>query len=272
VLVDLHSHTDASDGLFAPAKLLAAAVAAKIDVLAVTDHDTIDGIAAAREAAKQFPTLKLVPGIEITCWVNQTEIHVLGLGLNPAAPGLVDWLSRLIQERVDRLLRMRDQLAAIGIELDVSALLAPGRVGSVGRPHIARLLVSGGHAKDNEDAFKRFLVAGRPGHVERLKLSAADAIRRIHEAGGVAIQAHPGQMGKDEDLPQLLKWGLDGLEVFHPDHTPQMRHRYANFVSDHDLIATGGSDFHGDDDHHGSKLGSRGTPDSDWKKITDRLR
>lgn len=272
--VDLHSHTTASDGLLAPAELLAAAAAAKIDVLAVTDHDTIDGISAARVAAEKLPSLTLIPGIEITCWVNQTEIHVLGLGIRPETPGLTDWLARLMEERVNRLQRMAEQLARIGIVLDISEFLAPSRIGSVGRPHIARLLIAGGHAKDMEEAFQRYLVNGRPGHVERLKLSAADAIRRVHEAGGVAIQAHPGQMGKDEDLPQLLDWGLDGLEVFHPDHTPAMKHRYAHIVDDRKLIATGGSDFHGDADHHGhgSRLNAKfGTPASDWQRITDRI-
>lgn len=271
MIVDLHSHTRASDGLLGPAELVAAAAAAKCDVLAVTDHDTIDGLALASAEAAKHPGLTFLPGIEITCWVNQTEIHVLGLGIKAETPGLNEWLTRLMDERVDRFRRMGEQLRALGIELDLDSVLVPGRIGSVGRPHLARLLVAGGHAKDLEDAFQRYLVAGKPGHVERLKLSAADAIRRIHEAGGVAIQAHPGQMGKDEDLPQLVKWGLDGLEVFHPDHSAKMRHRYANFVSDHTLIATGGSDFHGDHERHGTRLGQRATPDDDWKKLADRV-
>ncbi len=269
MIVDLHSHTQASDGLFSAERLIAEAVERKVDVLAVTDHDTLDGIAAA-EAAAAGTSLRVLPGIEITCHVDATEIHLLGLGIRPAAPGLAEWLRLLRDQRVERLRRIAAALEALGMAIDVTPYLAPGRAGTVGRPHIARLLVENGYARGFDDAFDRFLSPGRPAFVERVRMPADEAIRRVHGAGGVAVQAHPGQMGDDRHLERLVGWGLDGLEVYHPDHTPEMRRRYVDAVDRFGLIATGGSDFHGDKGH-GAPLGVGRTPDAEWKKIEVRI-
>ena len=272
MIVDLHSHTTASDGLLSPEQLVAAAVARGVDVLAVTDHDTVDALARCEAAAAAHGSLRLVPGVEISCFVDVTEIHVLGLGIRPGAAGFREWLGTLIEQRVARIHRMASVLEDHGIRLDVSELVRPGRVGSVGRPHIARLLVSGGHVRDIDEAFKKWLSPGRPAYVDRLRLPAKEAIEKIHEAGGVAIQAHPGQMGRDEDIPRLIEWGLDGFEVFHPDHTHAMKNRYANLCDQRGLLASGGSDYHGIDGpgRHGAPLGSRTTPDSTWSEIERR--
>lgn len=269
MIVDLHSHTTASDGNFSPAALLQRAVDQGVDVLAITDHDTLDGIPLAIEAAKSLP-IKLIAGIEITCYVDATEIHVLGLGLRHDAGGLREWLKTLMDDRLARLHRIRDSLASHGIDLDLSEILTPQRIGSVGRPHIARLLIKHGHAKNMDQAFDRWLSPGRPAFIERMRLPAEEAIRRIHDAGGVAVQAHPGQMGRDEDIPRLVGWGLDGLEVFHPDHDPTMKARYARMTDDHGLIATGGSDFHSAEYAHGAVLGARSTPAKHWDEIDRR--
>lgn len=270
MIVDLHSHTTASDGALEPEALVAAAVARGVNVLAVTDHDTVDGITRCRAAAATGP-LRLLAGVEISCFVEATEIHVLGLGIDPDAPGFRDWLSQLIAIRVERIHRMTSVLEDHGIKIDISDLVRPGRVGSIGRPHIARLLINGGHVRNIDEAFKRWLSPGRPAHVERLRVPAKDAIEKIHDAGGVAVQAHPGQMGRDEDIPTLLEWGLDGLEVFHPDHTHAMKNRYAHLCDKHGIIATGGSDYHGID-AHGAPLGSRSTPESSFAVIEKRAR
>jgi 3',5'-nucleoside bisphosphate phosphatase len=270
MIVDLHSHTTASDGALEPEALVAAAVARGVNVLAVTDHDTVDAITRCRAAAATGP-MRLLAGVEISCFVDATEIHVLGLAINPESPGFRDWLSQLIAVRVERIHRMAAVLEDHGIRIDVSDLVRPGRVGSVGRPHIARLLIDGGHVRNIDDAFKKWLSPGRPAHVERLRVPAKDAIEKVHEAGGVAVQAHPGQMGRDEDIPTLLEWGLDGLEVFHPDHNHAMKNRYANLCADRGIIATGGSDYHGID-QHGAPLGSRSTPAAAFAEIEKRAR
>ena len=273
MIVDLHSHTTASDGLLSPSALLDLAVARGVDVLAITDHDTVDGVklALADNAARGL-RVRLLPGIEISCFVDSTEIHILGLGIDPATAGLEEWLNGLKVERVRRIERIGEALASHGIRVDLEPLLDARKVGTVGRPHIARLLIRQGHAKNIDDAFDRWLSPGRPAFVERLRLSAEEAIRRIHDAGGVAIQAHPGQMGKDADIPRLLEWGLDGLEVWHPDHTREMRKRYERMAEAHGLIATGGSDFHAANDGHGATtLGARSTPEPQFDAIEDRI-
>ena len=270
MIVDLHSHTTASDGALEPEALIAAAIERKVDVLAVTDHDTVDALVRCGAAAAGT-SLRLIGGVEISCFVDMTEIHVLGLGIRHDSAGFREWLGKLIAVRVERIQRMASVLEDHGIKLDISDLVRPGRIGSVGRPHIAKMLVAGGHARNIDDAFKKWLSPGRPAHVERLRLSAQEAIEQVHAAGGVAIQAHPGQMGRDQDLPTLMSWGLDGLEVFHPDHTFAMKNRYANLCDIHGLIATGGSDYHGLD-AHGAPLGSRSTPDAGWKTIQERAR
>lgn len=273
ILVDLHSHTTASDGLFEPEALVAEAAGRGLDVLAVTDHDTIDGVERCAVAAAAHPSLRLLPGVEVSCFVDATEIHVLGLGIRAGAAGFREWLAQLIEERIARVHRIAAALETHGIRLDVTELVRAGRSGSVGRPHIARLLVSGGHVRDVDEAFRRWLSPGRPAYTERLRVDAREAISRIHDAGGVAIQAHPGQMGKDEDIPRLIAWGLDGLEVHHPDHTHAMRERYARVCDRLGLIASGGSDFHGIDGNgrHGAPLGSRTTPESAWARIERRI-
>lgn len=271
-IVDLHSHTTASDGLLTPAQLLDEAVRRGVAVLAITDHDTLDGVKVAiSDARARALPLRLVPGIEISCFVDETEIHVLGLGLKPETAGLDAWLRELMDQRVDRLRRMAEVLMRHGIQIDLSEVLTPQKIGSVGRPHIARLLIAGGHAKDIDDAFRKWLSPGRPAHVDRLRVPAQEAIRRIHEAGGIAIQAHPGQMGKDADIPRLIGWGLDGLEVHHPDHTRAMRKRYAKMVADSGLLGSGGSDFHSKSDHHGASVGSSATTLENWQRIEPRL-
>lgn len=269
MIVDLHSHTTASDGTFSPTALLQRAVDQGVDILAITDHDTVDAMPEAVPAAAKLP-IKLVPGIEVTCFVDATEIHVLGLGIRPDADGFRDWLKGLMAQRVDRLHKIRAELLKHHIDLDITSIVQPNRVGSVGRPHIAKLLIAGGHAKDMDDAFKKWLSPGRPAFVDRLRVTAEESIKRIHDAGGIAVQAHPGQLGKDADIPRLVEWGLDGLEVFHPDHTPAMKNRYANMTSDLNLIATGGSDFHSNEGHHGSVLGARSTPHKQWDEIDRR--
>ncbi len=269
MIVDLHSHTTASDGLYAPSALLQRAVDQGVNILAITDHDTVDAIPLAIEHAKSLP-LKLIQGIEITCYAGTTEIHVLGLGVRHDAPGFREWLCGLMQERLERLMKIADVLKSHGIELDLSKVLTPGRIGSVGRPHIARLLIAGGHVKNIDQAFNKWLSPGRPAFVERMRLPAEEAIKRVHDAGGIAVQAHPGQMGKDEDIPKLVEAGLDGLEVFHPDHSWQMKARYSRMTDELGLIATGGSDFHSNEEHHGAALGARCTPAKHWDEIERR--
>lgn len=268
MLIDLHSHTTASDGLLEPGELAVAAADAGIDVLGVTDHDTVDGISQARTMAGELD-LEILGGIEISCFHNGLEIHILGLGIDEHANGLADFLQQLMDARVERFRAMVERLADLGVELDAEEILASTE-SSVGRPHVARALIEAGHVASIHEAFDRYLNRGKPAYVERFKLEARTAIERIHAAGGVAVQAHPGAMGRDTDIPGLVEAGLDGLEAFHPEHSPSARGRYEKFAQEYDLLLTGGSDFHGDDAGRATRLGQCTTAEQQFNDLQER--
>jgi predicted metal-dependent phosphoesterase TrpH len=269
MIVDLHAHTTASDGVLEPAVLVQAAARASVDVLGITDHDTVDGIAEAQQAAVGSST-EILPGIEVSCFSGSTEIHILGLGIDPEAPGLQTWLDGLMSRRQERFHEMVERLGQMGMEIDANAILADKHSGSVGRPHIARALVAAGHAESVDEAFFRFLNKGQPAYVERYQLASREAIEWIHRAGGCAVQAHPGAMGNDNDIPSLAAEGLDGIEAHHPDHNADRRQHYCLIAQELNLLTTGGSDFHGDAAGRATGLGQRSTPPDQYTQLLER--
>lgn len=268
MIIDLHSHTTASDGVLSPEALIHAATDAGVDVLAVTDHDTVDGLTRAHQTTRP-EGLIILGGIEISCFFGNTELHVLGLGIEATASGLTTWLRTLMTRRIERMRGMVERLEEMGFELDADAILASAGSGSVGRPHIARALVASGQVDSFEQAFNRYLNRGQPAYVERFKLGVTEAIERIHTAGGVAVQAHPGAMGNDEDIPALVEIGLDGLEVNHPEHGPQLRARYNAMAEEMNLLVTGGSDFHGDSAGRATHLGQCTTDPAQFDRLVE---
>ncbi|HTO68721.1 MAG TPA: PHP domain-containing protein [Myxococcota bacterium] len=252
---DFHTHTRASDGSETPTELLRRAAANKVVCLAVTDHDTIDGVAEARDAGARAG-VEVLAGIELS--VNEADgvrtLHVLGLGLDDGHPALRARLAELRSSRESRAARIVGHLRAAGIALELAAVEAHARGGSVGRPHVARALVDAGAARDVEDAFARWLRRGRPGYEPNAALSAREAIALVHAAGGVAVLAHPplsggidAPGGLDAFVERLVPLGLDGLEVWHPNHKPAQTRRLRRLAETHALLETGGSDFHGAD-------------------------
>ncbi|MEW6309243.1 MAG: PHP domain-containing protein [Bacillota bacterium] len=242
-LVDLHVHSSASDGILAPREAVAAAVRCGLAGLALTDHDTVAGLAEA-QAEATASGLRFLPGVELSADGCGSEIHVLGYGLDFADTTLLATLQRFQENRAVRATHIIDRLAALGLPLHLDEVLALAGEAALGRAHIARALVGRGYAPDTRTAFHWFLTPGRPGYVPRTRLAATDAIRLVREAGGVAVLAHPGT-GGDDMLPGLVEAGLRGLEVYHPDHTPVQRSRYLEVCQRHGLVATGGSDYHG---------------------------
>lgn len=265
-MIDLHSHTTASDGTLAPEELVRQAAAAGIRTLAVTDHDTTAAVAACiRAVEEQALPLRIVPGIELSARWKGREVHVLGHFLDPDHEEL---LGHLASFRDDRRSRMEAMVARLrSLKLDVSMEEVDeirGGEGSYGRPHLARLLVAKGHARDFQDAFDRWIGKGSPGWVERPFPDATEAIALIRRAGGCAAVAHPALSGLFEpDLRALTGAGLAGLEVDHPGHTPDVRRSLRELARKLGLSATAGSDFHaaGDD---GSRLGTEGMETSDF--------
>jgi 3',5'-nucleoside bisphosphate phosphatase len=243
--VDLHTHTTASDGTYAPRDLVAEAASRGVRVLAVTDHDSTEGLAEAIDEAERRRPLEIVPGIEINCDVEGAEIHVLGYLMDWQAEWFQDFCREQRRERRARIHRMVERLAAIGMPLDADEVFAIVKEGSAGRPHVAQVMVARGYVKTVREAFDKYLGSGKPGHVPRKKVTPEDAVRIIRKAGGVPVFAHPGLADRDELIPGLIAAGLMGIECYYTEHSAAQRASYLQICKDHDLVATGGSDFHG---------------------------
>ncbi|MBI1809449.1 MAG: PHP domain-containing protein [Gemmatimonadetes bacterium] len=241
--VDLHAHTTASDGARSPLETVTAAAGAGLAALAITDHDTVGGVAAAIAAAAAFG-VRIVPGIELSVFDGDREVHLLGLHLDRLEL-IEDALADIRDARVARAVTIVGKLNALGVPVTVEAVLAEAAGGAVGRPHVARAIIAGGWARDQRDAFDRYLGAGRPANVEKRRLELAEGIRLVHEAGGIAVVAHPGPDGRREFVEPAVAMGLDGLEVRHPGHSAEDVRRIAALVRHFDLVPSGGSDWHG---------------------------
>lgn len=250
--VDLHTHSRRSDGVLEPRALVAAAAAAGVRLLALTDHDTLAGVRELRSAgAPPLPAgLELVAGIELSTTVDgDRELHLLGYGLDPDNDRLEARLAAFRAERRRRFERIVDRLRAIGCPVDEAlAGLDLAATDALGRPTIARALVAAGYASSVADAFERFLGRGGPAYVPRPKLDPPAAIGLVREAGGVAVLAHPADVLPDEPLMDaLVEAGLAGLEVHYRGYPPEVVATLAAIARRHRLLATGGTDFHGDD-------------------------
>ncbi|MDQ2929214.1 MAG: PHP domain-containing protein [Gemmatimonadota bacterium] len=236
-------HSTASDGSVAPAGVVAAAHQAGLTAIALTDHDTVDGIAAAQAAGASLG-VRVVAGVELSAVDDGDEIHVLGLHLTHPehiAAALLD----LREARRDRAKTTVEKLNSLGIPVTLEAVFAAAGDGAVGRPHIARAMVAGGWARDFRDAFDRYLGNGRPACVEKRTVTFEEAARLIHDAGGLAVYAHPGGDASRADVEELAALGLDAVEVRHPSHTADEVVRLAAIADELGLVPSGGSDWHG---------------------------
>ena len=272
-MIDLHTHTTASDGRCTPAELVARASAAGVKVLAVTDHDTVAGCAAAAEACARA-RIEFVPGIEVTAVAAGADVHVLGYFVQPGAVALEAFLAEQRQRRVDRVREMIARLVPHGIILDADIILEPGITDStkaVGRPWIARALVDGGHVPNISEAFNRWLARGRPAFVPRIGAAPEEVFERIHAAGGIASLAHPVLVKHDEWLPGYAQAGLDALEVYHSDHDEMTTAHYLGIAKTLRLGVSGGSDYHADDAHGGGGPGRVSLPRKHYEGL-HRLR
>ena len=257
-MIDLHTHTTASDGRLAPADLVARAATAGVTVLSVTDHDTTAAAAASAAACAQA-RIEFVPGIEITAVVDGTDIHILGYFIDPGAARLMAFLAKQRSRRVDRIRQMVERLGGLGIALDADAILRPSLDDgskAAGRPWIARALVQAGVVASTGEAFDRFLKRGQPAFVPRIGPLPSQVFEEIHAAGGIASYAHPGLIRRDDLIPGFVTAGLDAIEAHHSKHTPDDTARYLAFASRFGLAVSGGSDFHGDPSHDAGGPGS----------------
>lgn len=241
--VDLHAHSTASDGSQAPAAAVAAAHAAGVAALALTDHDTLGGIAEARAAAEPLG-LRLVPGVELSVHHLDHEVHLLGLHIRDV-DAMQDELEVYRTRRTARAVSIVGKLNALGVHVNMDAVLAQAAGGAVGRPHVAKALIAQGAVRDAREAFDRYLGAGKPAYVGKERLEIAEGIALIHRAGGIAVLAHPAGEGRREVLEPLAAAGLDGVEIRHPSHSAEDIRRLTALAEFLSLVPSGGSDWHG---------------------------
>ena len=270
-MIDLHTHTDASDGRLPAADLVRHAWMAGIRVLAVTDHDTMGAVPAATAAAGTFG-VRLIPGVEVTAIEDGIDIHVLGYFIDPDEPTFAAFLATQRRARVDRLREIGVRLAALGAPVDIDALLATrnGKEDAIGRPAIAAALVAAGHARSTADAFDRFLASRGAAFVARSGPSVPDVIDSVHTAGGLVAIAHPGVYGRDDRIPVWAEAGLDGIEVHHSDHDHVAVARYRAIAVELGLAITGGSDYHGDERAERARLGRVSLPPEHFAALEQR--
>ncbi|MEA3406967.1 MAG: PHP domain-containing protein [Chloroflexota bacterium] len=240
--VDLHIHTVASDGLYTPTQIVSMARRRGLRTIAITDHDTVSGVAEALEAARGT-SLEVIPGVELSTSSGDIEAHLLGYGIDYTSGALVDRLARFQSLRLQRAKEILRRLRDKGIELSWEQLLDLAGGECVGRPHIARALQDTHYVDSFREAFDRYLAEGKPAYVPRVKMTPSEAIDLVAEAGGVPVLAHPWD--QRSLVPSLVDDGLIGLEVYYPQYTPSMTAQLKRLAARHQLICTGGSDFHG---------------------------
>lgn len=271
--VDLHAHTTASDGSLSPRALVRKAVAHGVRVLAVTDHDSIAGLAEAFEEAARHPGFTIVPGLEINCEVDggpgarAAEIHVLGYYADAEAPWFQAFLAEQRAERVARVRRIADRLAELGMPIEPAEVFALAKEGVPGRPHVAQVMVQRGYVKSVREAFDRYLRLNGPASVPRKRLTPEAAVGVIRRAGGVPVLAHPGLAGRDDLIPGLVRAGLLGIEAYYAEHSASQTAAYLELCRRFDLVATGGSDYHGPHTGRVNPPGTPAVPMSAWEAL-----
>lgn len=241
---DLHLHTSFSDGTYSPEELVASARGFGFAAISLTDHDTVEGCGPTALLCAAAG-MEFIPGTELTAEQEGAEIHILGYSVDVTDSTLLGEIAKFQTVRQNRIREMVARLNGLDIPLQAGAVFALANCRAPGRPHVARALVEAGFCETVDEAFERFLKKHRPAWVPKFKMSAERAIALIHQAGGVAVMAHPGLNRSDEVIPAMVDVGLDGIECFHTKHSPATAEHYLELAGRFHLLITGGSDCHG---------------------------
>ncbi len=242
--INLHLHTNVSDGVLSPAQLVSRARQIGLDLISITDHDTGD---AYRLLPEDIQPLRILPGMEISSEHEGSDVHVLAYGVNFASPSLVEMVEMYLIGRRERAIRMIDKLCDLGMDLTLEEVVAvAGSRELIVRPHVAQILVNRGYVATKNEAFDKYIGNDGPAYYPKPEFSVSQAIGVIHEAGGFALIAHPGKLERQSYIEEFIAMGIDGLEVWHPDHNPPQVQNYIETCQNNGLYMTAGSDFHGD--------------------------
>jgi predicted metal-dependent phosphoesterase TrpH len=259
--VDLHIHSTISDGKLSPADIVLKAADLGLTIVAITDHDTVDGIAPALVAAQAFPGLNIIPGLEISTDVPNGEVHLLGYFIDYTDPELEATLSRFRGSRVQRAQRMLTKLKAFGIHIEWQRVQEIAGSGSIGRPHIAQAMLEKGYIASPKEAFVKYIGRGSPAYVERERMTPVEAVELVLRANGLPVLAHPLTTDVREMMVIELKAaGLVGIETYYNGYTADEINGLLNLANRHNLIATGGSDYHGVDTSVETMIGGADVP------------
>ncbi len=259
--VDLHIHSSASDGKYCPAEIVRKAAGAGLKVIALADHDTVEGITAAIEAAAAFPGLRFIPGVEISTDVPSGEVHMLGYFIDYTNEELLRKLEDMRNSRQKRAQEMIEKLGKLGMPVDWERVREIAGIGSVGRPHIAQAMLEKGYISTLKEAFNKYIAWGGPAYVKREKLAPSEAMGLILRAGGLPVLAHPLTVNDHEKLiAELTADGLAGIEAYYGEYDNEEIRRLVNLADKHGLIVPGGSDYHGLDDNAEVMLGGAPVP------------
>lgn len=267
--LDLHLHSTASDGKLSPAEVVRKAAEADLAVIALADHDTVDGIVPALEAAKTFPPLKVIPAVEISTDIPKGELHLLGYFIDYTDPNLQSTLQRMRHSREGRAEGMITKLRNMGVLIELERVKEIAGTGSIGRPHIAQAMLEKGYIASIKEAFTKYIGWGGPAYVEREKMTPGEAVELISQAKGLPVLAHPLTITDPEAMIiELLPAGLVGIEAYYDGYTTEEKNKLVSLTDRYGLIATGGSDFHGLDAATETMIGGVEMPEDLAERLT----
>jgi len=269
----MHTHTHSSDGTLSATALINQAVKKGLGGLSITDHDSVDSLEEGRHASKAHKDFWFLPGIEFSTEVSNTEVHLLGYGINHTDESLLALLKKLKESRSSRAQKIVTKLADLGFAIDNEQVKKIAGDGVIGRLHIAKALVDSGGVQSVQNAFEKYLKQGQSAYVPRFKLVPNEVISLIHRLGGVSVLAHPGLMKEDSLISDMLEAGLMGIEAYYPSHTDEETQRYLRLAHKKDLLVTGGSDFHAPPsaDIRSSEIGQCSVPIGPIRHYFDNL-
>jgi predicted metal-dependent phosphoesterase TrpH len=263
---DLHSHTNYSDGSHSPKELIDKAIEKKIEVLSITDHDSVNGIKEAIEYGDRHG-VEIISGVEISTDIRDKEVHILGYFIDPDHKELEHYLSFFRDERQKRAIRIVEKLNVLGLEITMDDVMKVAKKSAIGRPHIARALLEVKQVNSYYEAFNKYLGNHAPAYEKKVHLSPQSAFKIIGDAGGLSFIAHPGNM-PDILIKELIEAGVDGIEVIHPSHSVHQVKFYRGIVNEYFLLESGGSDYHGGKREDDKNLGIFYTS----SKVVDEMR